>query len=243
MKFFHIPSLAILFLSLTFLACDDDDCINGEGVIETRTIELASFDKVSLFGIDHLTIKQGDVQEVKVTGYPNIIDELNTSTANKEWEIRLNDGCYNNAEMDIEITIPNLKASNLIGSGSISVEQFINQENQLFVISGSGDIEIAGNSGTKEVIFSITGSGDITGRNDFTDLESVKLNISGSGNFDGFSIKSPIYEVIISGSGNANVYALNQLNGAISGSGNINYMGSPEINVSISGSGKVNNVN
>ncbi len=109
MKFLHIPSMAILFLSLSFLACNDDDCINGEGVIETRTIALASFDKVSLFGVDHFTIKQGDVQEVKVTGYPNIIDQLNTSISNKEWEIRLKDGCYNNADMDIEITIPDSK--------------------------------------------------------------------------------------------------------------------------------------
>ncbi len=56
-------------------------------------------------------------------------------------------------------------------------------------------------------------------------------------------MKSPTYEVIISGSGNANVHALNQLTGAITGSGNINYLGSPEVNVSITGSGKVNNVN
>ncbi len=243
MKFLHIPSLAILFLSLSFLACNDDDCINGEGVIETRSIELASFDKVSLYGIDHLTIKQGDVQEVKVTGYPNIIDELNKSIANNEWEIKLNDGCYNNADLDIEITIPMLKASNLIGSGSISVEEFVNQENQLFAISGSGNMEIGGNSGTEEVIFSITGSGDMTGTEDFIDLKSVKLNISGSGDFDGFSIKSPTYEVIISGDGNANVHALDLLTGTITGSGNINYLGSPEVNVSITGSGKVNNVN
>ena len=243
MKFFPIPYLIVLFVSLSFLSCDDDNCIKGEGVIETRTIELASFDKVSLLGIDHLTIRQGDIQEVKVTGYPNIIDQLNKNISNKEWEIRLKDGCYNNADMDIEITIPDLNAANITGSGSIQVEEFKNQENQLFAVSGSGDIEIAGNSGTKEILFSITGSGNITGTKNFTDLESVKLNISGSGDFDAFPIESLTYEVIISGSGNANLHALNQLNGVISGSGNINYLGTPEVNVSITGSGKVNNVN
>ncbi len=187
--------------------------------------------------------ERGDIQEVKVTGYPNIIDQLNTSISNKAWEIRLKDGCYNNADMDIEITIPDLKAANLTGSGSIQVEKFTNQENQLFAISGSGDIEIAGNSGTKEDLFNITGSGDIVGTNNFTDLESVKLNISGSGDFDAFSMESLSYEVIISGSGNANVHPINQLTGVITGSGNINYLGTPEVNVSITGSGKVNNVN
>lgn len=243
MKFLQAPSLLILFISLSFMACDDDDCINGEGIIETRSIELASFDKVNLLGVDHLTIKQGDIQEVKITGYPNIIDELNTNIANNTWEIKLKDGCYNNAVMDIEITIPHLKVSNLTGSGNIKVEEFINQESQLFTLSGSGAIEIAGNSGTKEVVFNITGSGNIIATNDFNDLESVKLNISGSGDFDAFPMTSLAYEVIISGSGNANIHAIHQLNGTITGSGNINYLGSPEVNVSISGSGKVNNVN
>jgi hypothetical protein len=243
MKFLQVPSLIILFVSISFLSCDDDNCIKGEGILETRTIALASFDKVSLLGVDHLTIKQGDIQEVKVTGYPNIIDQLNTNISNKAWEIRLKDGCYNNADMDIEITIPDLKAANLTGSGRIQVEEFTNQENQLFAISGSGDIEIAGNSGTKEVLFNITGSGNIVGTNNFTDLESVKLNISGSGDFDAFSMESLSYEVIISGSGNANVHPINQLTGVITGSGNINYLGTPEVNVSITGSGKVNNVN
>ena len=204
MKFLQVPSLIILFVSISFLSCDDDNCIKGEGILETRTIALASFDKVSLLGVDHLTIKQGDIQEVKVTGYPNIIDQLNTNISNKAWEIRLKDGCYNNADMDIEI---------------------------------------AGNSGTKEVLFNITGSGNIVGTNNFTDLESVKLNISGSGDFDAFSMESLSYEVIISGSGNANVHPINQLTGVITGSGNINYLGTPEVNVSITGSGKVNNVN
>ena len=243
MKLLPLPTLIILIISFSFLACEDDSCITGEGIIETRTIELASFDKVSLLGVDHLTIRQGDIQEVKVTGYPNIIDQLNTNIANKEWEIRLKNGCYNNADMDIEITIPNLNTANLTGSGSIKIEEFTNQENQLFAVSGSGDIEIAGNSGTKEVLFNITGSGNIVGTNNFTDLESAKLNISGSGDFDAFAIESLSYEVIISGSGNANVHPVNQLNGNITGSGNINYLGTPEVNVSITGSGKVNNVN
>ena len=56
-------------------------------------------------------------------------------------------------------------------------------------------------------------------------------------------MESLSYEVIISGSGNANVHPINQLTGVITGSGNINYLGTPEVNVSITGSGKVNNVN
>lgn len=243
MNYLDKTFLTLLFVTVCILGCNDDNCITGEGTLETRAIALSTFDKVSLYGVDHVIIKQGDIQEIQVTGHPNIIDELNTNISNQEWEIRLKDGCYNNADMAIEITIPDLKAANLIGSGKIQVEDFINQENQLFALSGSGSIQIEGNSGTKDLVFTISGSGDISVTENFTDLESVKLNISGSGDFDAYPLKSLIYEVQLSGSGNANLYADDALNGSISGSGNINYKGNPEIDVSISGSGRVINNN
>ena len=243
MKHLYKSSLLIIFVCFCLLACDDENCINGEGAIETRIMELSELDKISLYGVDHVTIKQGDNQVVKVTGYPNIIDELNTNISNKEWEIKLKDGCYNNADMDIEITIPSLKAANLIGSGKIRINDFDNQENQLFAISGSGSISIGGNTGTKDLKFSISGSGNIDVSENFSDLESVKLTITGSGDFDAFSLESMNYEINLSGSGSANVFAKKELNGTISGSGNINYKGNPAINVNVSGSGKVKNRN
>ncbi len=88
MKFSKLAILTLLLVAFSFIACDNDNCIQGEGRIETRTIELSSFDKVNLIGIDHLTITQGETQEVKVTGYPNIIDQLNTSVSNQEWAKR-----------------------------------------------------------------------------------------------------------------------------------------------------------
>ena len=243
MKSLHLSILVTIFLGFTLVACDDDNCIKGEGTIETRTIELASFDKVSLLGVDHLTIKQGETQEVNITGHPNIINELNTKVSDQHWEIRLRDGCYNNADLDIEITIPYLKEANLIGSGKILVEDFSNQDNQSFYLSGSGDIDISGNTGTEELLFGITGSGNINCSKSFTDLEFVHLIISGSGDYDGFLLISSSYEVILSGSGNANIYAESNLKGNITGSGNINYKGSPEIDVTITGSGRINNSN
>ncbi len=244
MKFLKLSTLILFSVVLSFLACDDDDdCIKGEGNIETRTVELASIDKVSLFGVDHLTIKQGDIQEVKVTGYPNIIDELITNVSNQEWQIRLENGCYKNADLDIEITIPDLKSTSLIGSGSIDVEDFVNQEDQIFQISGSGNIELAGNTGTQELFIGITGSGNMVGTKEFVDIESVVLNISGSGDLDAFPIQAINYNATLTGSGSANIYAQDQLTGSITGSGNINYKGSPDVNVSITGSGKVNNAN
>lgn len=243
MKFLNLSTLLTFFIAFTLISCDEDNCIKGEGPIETRTIELASFNKVSLLGIDHVTIKQGETQEINISGHPNIIDELNTNISDQHWEIRLRDGCYNNADLDIEITIPNLKAASLVGSGKIMVEDFSDQENQSFVLSGSGDIDISGNTGTRELTFSITGSGNIHCSKSFSDLESVNLNISGSGDYEGFPLQSDNYEVILSGSGNANLYAENKLNGNITGSGNINYKGSPEINVTVTGSGRVINSN
>ena len=235
-----ISALLFLFISMS---CEDADCISGEGIIETRNLNLDSFDAITLLGIDNITIIQGEEQEVKVTGYPNIINDLNTSISNKEWQVKLKNGCYRNSKLNIEITLPQLSAATLTGSGNITVNDFLNQDQQAFLINGSGNIDLGGNNGSTELSLSIIGSGNIHISKDFEDLELVNLNITGSGNLDAYAMKADHYNVMISGSGNANIFAVSSLSGTITGSGDINFKGNPLVDVTITGSGNVNDSN
>ena len=190
-------------------------------------------------GSNNVSIKQGEIQEIKVTGYPNIIKELNRSVNNKHWEIRLDDGCYKNADYSVEITIPSLSEAELTGSGNIIVYDFIEQGDQTYRVLGSGNLSMGANTGTEALNVFLTGSGNITCNADFTDLKSLDINITGSGDFSGFSIQTNTCDIIVSGSGNSNVYVQDDLNVSINGSGNVNYKGNPLITSSITGSGKV----
>ncbi len=239
MKSLTIVSVAFLFILALSTSCTSDDCITGEGSIVTETLDLEPLDAITLMGSNNVSIKQGEIQEIKVTGYPNIIKELNRSVANKHWEIRLNDACYKNADYSVEITVPYLTEANLAGSGNIIVYDFIEQGGQTYRLLGSGNLSLGANSGTEALNVFLTGSGNVTANADFTDLKSLDINITGSGDFSGFPIQTNTCNIVVSGSGNSNVYVHDELNVSITGSGNVNYKGNPVITSSIVGSGKV----
>ena len=239
MKSLSTLSVAFLFILTLSTSCTSDDCITGEGSIVTETLELEPFDALTLMGSNNVTIKQGEIQEIKVTGYSNIIKELNRSVNNKLWEIRLDDACYKNADYSVEITIPFLTEANLTGSGNIIVYDFKAQGDQTYRVLGSGNLSMGANTGTEALTVFLTGSGNITCNADFTDLKSLDMNNTGSGDYSGFSIQSNTCSIIVSGSGNSNVYVHDELNVSITGSGNVNYKGNPVITSSITGSGKV----
>ena len=239
MKSLSTLSVAFLFILTLSTSCTSDDCITGEGSIVTETLDLEPFDALTLMGSNNVTIKQGEIQEIKVTGYPNIIKELNRSVNNKLWEIRLDDACYKNADYSVEITIPFLTEANLTGSGNMIVYDFMEQGDQTYRVLGSGNLSLDANTGTEALNVFLTGSGNITCNADFTDLKSLDINNTGSGDYSGFSIQSNTCNIIVSGSGNSNVSVQDELNVSITGSGNVNYKGNPVITSSITGSGKV----
>jgi hypothetical protein len=238
LKSLTIASLAILIIFVS-ISCSSDDCITGEGSIVTETLDLEPLDALTLIGSNNVSIKQGEFQEIKVTGYPNIIKELNRSVTNKHWEIRLDDACYKNADYSVEITIPYLTEANLAGSGNIIVYDFIEQDGQTYRLLGSGNLSLGANSGTEALDVFLTGSGNVTTNADFTDLKSLDINITGSGDFSGFSTQTNTCNIIISGSGHSYINVRDELNVSINGSGNVNYKGNPVITSSITGSGKL----
>ena len=105
---------------------------------------------------------------------------------------------------------------------------------------------------------SIGGSGKIIGKNEFKNLEELKvsiggsgevslagsatatsISIAGSGKVDVRQLGSGSSKVNIAGSGDAYVDAKDKLTVSIAGSGSVFYNGKPSIKTSVAGSGKV----
>jgi hypothetical protein len=102
-------------------------------------------------------------------------------------------------------------------------------------MSGSGSMEL--NILCQDLRATISGSGDALLKGVAKDSE---IMISGSGAMHGYDLMTERSDVTISGSGIAQVNAVDELNALISGSGSVYYKGYPR-NVSqmVSGSGKV----
>jgi len=236
---------AILVLSsLLFASCENNGiCISGEGTVVTKTVSISSFSEIDMTEAGTIIISQGAVQEVKVTGHPNIIDRLETKVVGNRWDIDLESGCYKDYDLTISITVPNLQNVVLSGSGSITINDFENQANLAVSIPGSGDITMNSFNGTENLDIVISGSGDISADSLLPNLINTNMSISGSGNINGFSLNTDNCDVSISGSGNVKIGVENQLAVFISGSGNIYYKGYPTIISKITGSGEIVNAN
>ena len=239
-KLIFLPIIAIILFS-----CDlFEDCIDGKGNITTKTLALSSFEGID-FGIaGDVILLQGNVQSVLATGHPNIISNLKKKIVSGNiWVIEFEEDCYDKYELTLHITVPNISDISLSGSGTIILNDFIDQNNLSLDISGSGDIDINTFSGTEKLTVDISGSGKITGNTELLDLSKLFINISGSGDYNGFPVKTDDCNINISGSGNCYVNVTNNLDINISGSGNIYYKGNPTININNSGSGNIINSN
>lgn len=254
--------IVIAIITMTFTSCEKT--IVGEGIIVTEILQISEFSGVDLTFSDNVTIKYGQIQEVKVTGNPNIIERIKTSVLNNVWKIGLIEGNYKNYELAIEITIPNLDILKLSGSGNLIVDDFTVQKDLDLSISGSGNItlnniERATNldlsiSGSGNIILNnlkrtinldvnLSGSGDLKANRDITTLETLTIKNSGSGRYLGFIISCNNVSSNLSGSGKMELTANNSLDVAISGSGNVYYKGTPIITQNITGSGILINAN
>ena len=148
-KNFGLLVIAIV-TSIAFTSCIKDlVCKDGDGGIETRTLDLAPIQGIYLEEFAYLTIKQADIQKITVTGHRNILDRLSEDVEGTIWEIDLGKGCFRDYELKIDIEIPDLKRILLSGSGDIIIDDFEDQGEVDLLITGSGYIKLGSFTGTE----------------------------------------------------------------------------------------------
>lgn len=226
-----------MFCAIGFSSCDKVlDCEDGIGNIETRTLELESFDHFTLDCSIDVTVLEGPDQKVEIEGHGNLIDAIKTNVSNNHWEIDADGRCFDFDEMKITITLPSLKEIKIKSSGDVFMQDDFTLEDFNIDINGSGDIYGNGLINANKIDIDIDGSGDV--QIGGTCTEQI-INIGGSGKVENFDLQSNKSDVKINGSGSVDVSAEEELDVRILGSGSVYYRGYPAINVNISGSGKL----
>lgn len=209
---------AVAALTVLVSSCKKD-LITGSGEIKTEQRTLENFTNVSTEGSSKVHIVKGNVFEVKVKAYTNLLPYLETIVQNGKLSIRYkNTSSVRNDNSEIFITMPALTALSSYGSGDIDADGEFNGATDFNAeIRGSANISIAHGAAQKLV-----------------------LQSSGSGNFKSFGLTAQHADIFISGSGNAEITVAQKLKAAINGSGNVYYKGTPSaIENNINGSGKV----
>jgi len=205
---------------------------------EIRTVP--SFSKIALRIGAKVYVEQGETQSVKVIADSETLEQIITEVKDRTLNIRFPSGNmfkrWDPGKIEIYITVPDIDAITLSGSGDIISEDIKSRILDL-VVSGSGNIKVE-NLKSQRVNTSISGSGNINAKQGLID-ESLDMKISGSGNINMAGVEANVVSVAISGSGNCSVNSNGSIKARISGSGSVYYDGNPSIDSSVSGSGKV----
>ncbi|MGK4568001.1 head GIN domain-containing protein [Flavobacterium sp. 3HN19-14] len=144
-------------------------------------------------------------------------------------------GWRNSGEVKIELPYKALSEINLSGSGSIVADGTVKSDNLKISISGSGDINLTVNS--ENAVGEVSGSGDLTLNGKTTNFQG---RVTGSGDLKAFGLKAENTNIDVAGSGDAEVYASENIKARVVGSGDIKYKGNPkQEDTKVAGSGEI----
>ena len=211
-----------LFLTLAVASCEenDDDTneVRGSGEVITESREVSGFDEVILTGFGEVIVQVTGAESLTIEAEDNIMPLLTSEVASGRLEL----GARQSADQRLSPTrdvVFRVTAAQLVGTSML----------------GSGNV-LAAAIETPSFSVSIAGSGNVSSEGA---CDSLALDISGSGSFDGEALIASVGAVSVSGSGTAVVNATDELDATVSGSGLVEYIGSPAVQETVTGSGDV----
>ena len=237
---------------------NDKEAEGDAGPATSRTIEVGEFRKLEVAGAYDVDVRTGSAPSVRVQGSERDLDRLVVEVRGDVLEIHPKKGTNfnwsNKSKTRIAITVPQLDAARVAGSGSLSIDKIASPSfdsaiagsaevsigqvsGQSFKgsLAGSGDLEV-GQLAVRTLELTVAGSGEaeVAGK-----AERVKFSIAGSGDLDASKLESRDVELTIAGSGNVKARASGSVTGAVMGSGSAKITGGARCNVRKMGSGSV----
>jgi hypothetical protein len=250
-KFSFMIALAMFVNS----GCIGAATIKGDGNIISAERNLSDFGQIQINVAGNVKVHIGSAPRVVIKTDANLMNYVETEISGGILQIKCKGECRY-TKMEIEIYTQTLNGLYIHGSSDVETLQKIEADKFDLKISGSGSVKVAemktnslnlsvAGSGsvkmdavdcTEDISSSIAGSGDI-----YVKGSSKQLNIAiaGSGDFKGENLQVRSANVKISGSGDAKVWAEDELNVNIAGSGDVFYKGTPKLNLKTAGSGSV----
>jgi len=236
----HLNSLVLLFfISSVTIACAqwDNGGATASGPMTKKQLNLDDFDGIGLTLSADVHIRQGSQQSVEIEAKESVIENITKEVKNDYWKIGFDRKMRNYDKITIWITIPDLERLSVSGSGDIKGKGMFEDLDEIDLsVSGSGNIHLEFEA--NETYCSVTGSGDIevAGK-----TKNQKISITGSGDVDSSDLSTEECVVRITGSGDCEVNASDNLEVYITGSGDVDYKGDPNVRSRILGSGDIRN--
>jgi hypothetical protein len=212
------------------------------GPATTRAYQVAGFDRLEVGGPYEVTVTTGAAPSVRASGGERAIERMIVEVENGTLKIHtrkrsgINFGWSSGGSpVKLVVTVPQLIAAEIAGSGSIAVDKVAGEAFDAGV-AGSGEVRL-GQVDVKRFKAGIAGSGEIhAGRGR---AAQAAYEIAGSGGIDAAALVAEAASVEIAGSGEISANATGTASVDIAGSGDVRMTGGAKCTVSKAGSGHV----
>ncbi|MBN1315395.1 MAG: DUF2807 domain-containing protein [Anaerolineales bacterium] len=210
------------------------------GVI-TQDRPVEPFNRISLEGIGHVMITEGDTPSCRIEAEASIMPYIVTQVINDTLCIRFRRipffSLNTNDPINFYVTVTSLNGIELSGAGRITCPQLVADQFDLR-LSGAGTAALAVES--TEISTRISGASrvQLAGK-----AVRQSVNISGAGACLAEELASQWCRVRISGAGKARVSVTEHLDASIHGAGSVSYTGNPTIKRKVSGAGRIRQMN
>jgi hypothetical protein len=230
-------SVAIITLCAALDACHAGDL--GGGPTISRNYPVGNFQQIEVAGPYDVDVHVGPSPSVSARGSEKLLGRTVVEVQGDKLVIhpeRSGGGFFSwstGGEAHFAVTVPQLSAATLAGSGGIKVDHV---QGQSFsgTIAGSGDIDV-GAVQVQQLKLAVTGSGDAKVRSG--KAQAVEYDVGGSGDLDASGVQSRDAKISVAGSGTVKANAVGTADVNIMGSGDVSVTGGAKCTVSKAGSG------
>jgi hypothetical protein len=236
-----VIAAAVIAASAATSACGRAHSEDG-GPVVSRNYQVGGFDQIEVAGPYNVQVRTGSGPSVSAQGSQKMVEHMVVEVRGGKLEIHperqkgwFHSGWNFHGKVDLIVTVPQLRAASIAGSGDIRVDQ-VKGDSFAGEIAGSGGLDIAALD-VQSLKLAIAGSGGTkvgSGR-----AQDARFEIAGSGDIDARGVQAQTANVSIAGSGNISANATATADVSIMGSGDVQLTGGAKCKISKAGSGNV----
>jgi hypothetical protein len=212
------------------------------GPTVSRNYQVGNFQKLEVAGPYEVEVRTGGNPGVTARGGEKLLSQTTVEVQGDKLVIRPQEqhhffqwGFGSHGKAHFTVTVPQLNAAIIAGSGDIDVDK-VQGGSFEGTVAGSGSLAVT-NVDVEALKLSIGGSGGAKAAGG--KAQSGEYSISGSGDIDAAGIHTQQAKVSIAGSGSVKANAATTADVSIMGSGDVNVSGGAKCTVEKHGSGDV----
>jgi hypothetical protein len=230
---------AALIAAIAVAGCSGANAEDG-GANVSRNYQVGGFQQIEVAGPYAVEVRTGGKPSVSAQGSEKLLERTIVEVRGNKLIIRPQKrngwfGWSTRGEARFTVTVPQLTAAAIAGSGDIKVDR-IQGSGFEGSVAGSGGLDL-GSIDVQSLKLSIAGSGGVKAGNG--KAQSAEYDIAGSGDVDAGAVQTQQARVSIAGSGNVRAHAASTADISIMGSGDVDIAGGAKCSVSKAGSGEV----